>query len=136
MAEIFNTFDRQTEARFMASLEDHNKEAAEHIKKLMFTFDDLAEARQWRIADADAPGRQGEARNGAQGRERGHRRVFLANMSQRAGKMLMEDMEALGPVRLKMSTKPNRRSSTRPRSSPPSGEILIAKNNADEELVY
>ena len=42
MAEIFNSFDRQTEARFMASLEDQNKEAAEHIKKLMFTFDDLA----------------------------------------------------------------------------------------------
>src|ERR1700676_2915099 len=42
MAEIFNGFDRQTETRFMASLEDQDKAAAEHIKKLMFTFDDLA----------------------------------------------------------------------------------------------
>src|SRR5215467_6435531 len=42
MAEIFNSFDRQTESRFMSSLEEQNKEAAENIKKLMFTFDDLA----------------------------------------------------------------------------------------------
>src|SRR6202030_2595422 len=41
MAEIFNNFDRQTETRFMTSLEDENRESAERIKALMFTFDDL-----------------------------------------------------------------------------------------------
>src|SRR2546421_6471992 len=41
MAEIFNNFDRQTETRFITSLEEHNREAAERIKSLMFTFDDL-----------------------------------------------------------------------------------------------
>ena len=41
MAEIFNNFDRQTETRFMTALEDDNREAAERIKTLMFTFDDL-----------------------------------------------------------------------------------------------
>src|SRR5712692_10912996 len=41
MAEIFNNFDRQTETRFMTALEDDNRDAAERIKTLMFTFDDL-----------------------------------------------------------------------------------------------
>ena len=41
MAEIFNTFDRQTEARFVAALEERNREAAERIKALMFIFEDL-----------------------------------------------------------------------------------------------
>src|SRR5438552_9420968 len=41
MAEIFNNFDRQTETRFMTALEDDNREGAERIKALMFTFDDL-----------------------------------------------------------------------------------------------
>ena len=41
MAEIFNNFDRQTETRFMTALEDDNRDAAERIKALMFTFDDL-----------------------------------------------------------------------------------------------
>jgi flagellar motor switch protein FliG len=40
MAEIFNNFDRQTETRFMTALEDDNRESAERIKTLMFTFDD------------------------------------------------------------------------------------------------
>ena len=42
MAEIFNNFDRQTETRFMTQLEEDNRESAERIKTLMFTFDDLA----------------------------------------------------------------------------------------------
>src|SRR3982074_3214487 len=41
MAEIFNSFDPQTETRFIPSLEEQNREAAERIKTLMFTFDDL-----------------------------------------------------------------------------------------------
>src|SRR3981189_2069059 len=41
MAEIFNNFDRQTETRFITALEENNREAAERIKNLMFTFDDL-----------------------------------------------------------------------------------------------
>ena len=41
MAEIFNNFDRQTEARFLAALEEENRDSAERIKTLMFTFDDL-----------------------------------------------------------------------------------------------
>src|SRR5262252_8345879 len=41
MAEIFNSFDRQTETRFITALEEANRESAERIKALMFTFDDL-----------------------------------------------------------------------------------------------
>ena len=41
MAEIFNNFDRQTETRFLTALEEENRDAAERIKTLMFTFDDL-----------------------------------------------------------------------------------------------
>jgi flagellar motor switch protein FliG len=41
MAEIFNNFDRQTETRFLTSLEVENRDSAERIKALMFTFDDL-----------------------------------------------------------------------------------------------
>src|SRR5947209_19958924 len=41
MAEIFNNFDRQTETRFLTALEEQNRESAERIKTLMFTFDDL-----------------------------------------------------------------------------------------------
>src|SRR5438045_9273593 len=41
MAEIFNNFDRQTETRFITSMEEEHRESADRIKALMFTFDDL-----------------------------------------------------------------------------------------------
>src|SRR4051812_2278847 len=42
MADIFNAFDRQTEARFITALEERNREAAERIRALMFVFEDLS----------------------------------------------------------------------------------------------
>ena len=42
MAEIFNSFDRQTEARFLTTLEERDRDGSERIKALMFTFEDLA----------------------------------------------------------------------------------------------
>ena len=42
MADIFNNFDRQTESRFITALEERNREAAERIRALMFTFEDLS----------------------------------------------------------------------------------------------
>src|SRR6202161_70142 len=42
MAEIFNNFDRQTESRFMAALDERSRDSAERIKALMFTFEDLS----------------------------------------------------------------------------------------------
>src|SRR6202158_6124078 len=42
MAEIFNNFDRQTENRFLTSLEERSREAAERIRALMFVFEDLS----------------------------------------------------------------------------------------------
>src|ERR1700722_1271359 len=41
MADIFNNLDRAAEGRFIAALEERNRDAAERIKALMFTFDDL-----------------------------------------------------------------------------------------------
>ena len=58
MAEIFNNFDRNTETKFMESLEQFNPEAAERIRDLMFTFDDLGEYRSDRHPDAYAEHRQ------------------------------------------------------------------------------
>src|ERR1700694_3622871 len=94
MAEIFNSFDRQTESRFMSSLEDQNKEAAENIKKLMFTFDDLAKLENGAIQPLMPRADKENLAKALKGANESVRRIFLTNMSQRAGKMLNEDMEA------------------------------------------
>src|SRR6185503_11918749 len=101
MAEIFNNFDRQTETRFMTSLEEANREGAERIKGLMFTFDDLVRLDNgsaqtlMRHIDKD---KLAVALKGANEAVRG---FFMQNMSSRAAKMLVDDMQAMGPVRLR-----------------------------------
>src|SRR5438132_4617605 len=101
MAEIFNNFDRQTETRFMTSLEEDNRESAERIKTLMFTFDDLtrldsASAQTlMRHVDKD------KLAIALKGATEPVRQFFLSNMSTRAAKMLVDDMAAMGPVRLR-----------------------------------
>ncbi len=136
MAEIFNSFDRQTESRFMSSLEDQNKEAAENIKKLMFTFDDLSKLDNGAIQTLMRQVDKEKLAMALKGANESVRRIFLTNMSQRAGKMLTEDMEALGPVRLKDVDEAQSSLVNMAKELAAKGEIMIVKGGADEELVY
>src|SRR6266550_3118892 len=136
MAEIFNNFDRQTETRFITSLEEENRESAERIKALMFTFDDLikldsASAQTlMRHIDKD---KLGVALKSANEDVRG---FFLGNMSSRAGKMLLDDMAALGPVRLRDVDEAQALLVNLAKDLAAKGEIMLTKNRADDELVY
>jgi flagellar motor switch protein FliG len=136
MAEIFNNFDRQTETRFITALEEDNREAAERIKSLMFTFDDLTKL--------DAGSAQTLMRNidkdklavALKGANDTVREFFSANMSSRAAKMLADDMQAMGPVRLRDVDEAQAMLVNLAKDLAAKGEIMLAKNGADEELVY
>src|SRR3984957_20694981 len=136
MAEIFNNFDRQTETRFMTSLEDDNRESAERIKALMFTFDDLVRldtgSAQTLMRHIDKD-KLAIALKGASEEVRG---FFLANMSSRAAKMLLDDMAALGPVRLRDVDEAQALLVNLAKDLAAKGEIVLTKNRADDELVY
>jgi flagellar motor switch protein FliG len=136
MAEIFNNFDRQTETRFLSSLEEDNREAAERIKALMFTFDDLVKldtaSAQTLMRHIDKD-KLGVALKGA---SEGVRQFFLSNMSTRAAKMLVDDMQALGPVRLRDVDDAQAVLVNLAKDLAAKGEILISKSRGDEELIY
>ena len=136
MAEIFNGFDRQTETRFMTALEDANRESAERIKNLMFTFDDLvkldAGSAQTLMRHVDKE----KLAIALKGANETVRAFFLQNMSSRAGKMLTDDMGALGPVRLRDVDESQGLLVNLAKDLAAKGEIMISKNRADEELVY
>jgi flagellar motor switch protein FliG len=136
MAEIFNNFDRQTETRFITALEEHNRESAERIKTLMFTFDDLVKL--------DTASAQTLMRNidktklaiALKGANDGVRQFFLSNMSTRAAKMLVDDMQAMGPVRLRDVDEAQALLVNLAKDLAAKGEIMITKSRGDEELVY
>ena len=136
VAEIFNGLDRATENQFMTMLEERNQDAAEKIRKLMFTFDDLASINPagiqaiLRAADKD---KLGTALKGASDALAG---MFFENMSERAGKILKEDMAALGPVRMRDVEEAQVEIVAIAKDLADKGEIIISEGGGDDELVY
>lgn len=136
MADIFNNFDRNTEAKFMGVLEQKNADAAERIRALMFTFEDLKKL--------DASGVQALLRvvpkeklpTAMKGASDTIKEMFFKNMSERASKLLREDMEALGPVRLKDVDEAQMAIVQVAKDLAAKGEIVIADNSGDDQLVY
>jgi flagellar motor switch protein FliG len=136
MAEIFNNFDRQTETRFMTQLEEDNRESAERIKALMFTFDDLtrldAASAQTLMRHVD----KDKLTVALKGATEPVRQFFMSNMSTRAAKMLLDDMGALGPVRLRDVDDAQASLVNLAKDLAGKGEIMISKSRGDEELIY
>ena len=136
MADIFNAFDRNTESRFMGALEERNRESAERIKNLMFTFDDLI-----RINDAGIQVLLRQVEKdilgiALKGASDDVKELFFNNMSERAGKMLKEDMDAMGAVRLKDVDEAQGSVVMIAKSLSDSGEILVSTGGEEDELVY
>lgn len=136
MAEIFNGFDRQTESRFMLALEESEPEAAEQIKSLMFTFDDLGNLDRGSIQTLLRTIDKNVLLIALKGTSNKLKDFFFSNMSQRASKMIKEDMEIMGPVRLRAVDEAQARMVSFARELADAGEININKNNENEELVY
>src|SRR5215468_10876525 len=136
MAEIFNNFDRQTETRFLTALEEENRDAAERIKALMFTFDDLVKldtgSAQTLMRNID----KDKLAVALKGANETVRQFFFTNMSSRAAKMLVEDMQAMGPVRLRDVDEAQALLVNIAKDLAAKGEILISKSRGEDELIY
>lgn len=136
IADIFNSLDRNTENRFMDALEERNRESAERVKSLMFTFEDLI-----RI---DSQGIQILLRNvdkdklaiALKGASDTVKELFFNNMSTRAGKIIKEDMDAMGPVRMRDVEEAQQYIVSTAKDLASSGEIVVAEGNGSDELVY
>lgn len=135
MAEIFNNFDRNTESRFMTALEERNRDSADRIKQLMFTFEDLGRL--------DATGVQLLLRRvpkeqlalALKGASESLRLLFIRNMSERAGKMMLEDIAAMGPVRLRDVDDAQSAIVATAKALAEANELIIAGNDEADEMV-
>src|SRR6201996_1772114 len=88
MAEIFNNFDRQTETRFLTALEEDNRESAERIKTLMFTFDDLVKLDPGSAQTLMRHTKKDKPAVAPKAASEPIRQFFMSNMSTRAARML------------------------------------------------
>lgn len=134
MAEIFNSLDRQSETRFIAALEDRNKETAEKIKALMFTFDDLSRLPPSSIQVLLRNAEKDKLPLALKGASQNLRDLVFQNLSERAGKMLREDIELLGPVKLRDVDEAQAGLVTLAKDLAAQGQIEL-NDNSDEEML-
>ena len=137
MADIFNSFDRQTEARFIGALEERNREAAERIRALMFVFEDLNKLDPGGVQTLLRAVEKDQLALALKGASEGLREMFFTNMSERASKIMREDMESMGPVRLKDVDSAQMAMVQAAKDLAAKGEIMLAgAGGADDELIY
>jgi flagellar motor switch protein FliG len=135
LAEIFNNFDRTAEAKFMAKLEERSAPDAERVRALMFTFEDLqkinAAGIQVLLRTVDKS-KLGLALKGASDTIK---ELFFGNMSERAAKILKEEMESMGPVRIKDVDEAQMHIVGAAKDLSSKGEIIIASGSEEEQFI-
>src|SRR5260221_1063851 len=136
IAEIFNSLDRNTENRFITALEERNRDSAERIKSLMFTFEDLAKLDSSAIQTILRSADKQKIPLALKGASEAVPELFFANMSERAGKILKEDMQSMGPVRLKDVEEAQGYLVSLAKDLASRGEIIISDGSAEDQLVY
>jgi flagellar motor switch protein FliG len=136
IAEIFNNLDRATEARFMTSLEERNRDSAEKVKALMFTFDDLGKLDPGGVQTLLRSVEKDKLPLALKGASEQVRDLFLSNMSERASKMLREDMAAMGPVRLREVEEAQMAMVVVAKELAAKGEIVLSDKKGEDELIY
>ena len=135
MADIFNNLDRQAETRFLNGLEERNRDASERIKSLMFTFDDLQRLSGPSIQTLLRSIQKDKLPIALKGASEKVKELFISNLSERAAKMLRDDMEALGPVKLRDVDEAQGTIVLLAKELAAQGQIEISAGK-DEEVIY
>jgi len=136
MAEIFNSLDRSAEQRFMESLEEQEPDSAEKIRSLMFTFEDLARLDPASIQAVIRAADKDKLPTALKGASDGVKDLFFSNMSERASKILKEDIAAMGPVKLRDVEESQQAIVTVTKELEARGEVQIAGDSDDDQLIY
>ena len=135
MAEIFNNLDRQSETRILAALEERNRDAASRIRGLMFTFDDLSRLDGAGVQVLMRAVPKEQLTLALKGASETLRDLFIKNMSERAAKMLKEDLAGLGPVKLREVDEAQAAIVLLAKDLAAQGQIQM-QDGREEEMVY
>jgi flagellar motor switch protein FliG len=136
IAEIFNNMERTVEGRFMEQLEKSAPEAAEKIRSLMFTFEDLANLDSAGVQTLIRAVDKDKLPVALKGATDTIKELFFTNMSERASKIMKEDMATMGPVRLKDVEEAQQAIVNVAKDLESRGEITIATGDSEDQMIY
>lgn len=136
VAEIFNNLERSVESRFMEELEKMVPDSAEKIRSLMFTFEDLGKLDPASVQTLIRAADKEKLPIALKGATETMRDLFFSNMSERAAKIMKEDMAAMGPVRLKDVEEAQQYIVNVAKDLEARGEIVIASGSTEDEMIF
>ena len=136
IADIFNSLDRSTESRFMEALEKRNLKSAEKIKTLMFTFEDMMRINPSGIQILIRQVEKERLTMALKGTSEEIKNLFFGNMSERAARMIQEDIEAIGPIRIHELEEAQNYLINTAKTLAENGEIMVSGSGDDDELVF
>ena len=135
VAEMLNSVDRGAEKNILGNLERENPELATEIKNLMFVFEDVMllddRSMQRVMKEVDTK----ELSMALKGASEELQDKFFRNMSSRASEMIKEDMEFMGPIRLKDVEEVQQRVVDVIRRLEEDGEIIISGRGGEEDII-
>jgi flagellar motor switch protein FliG len=135
MAEVFNALDRATEEAMLSALDEKAPDAAERIRALMFTFEDLANLMPPAIAAIVRGADKREMALALKGAPAAMRDMFFGAMTQRAAKLLQEEMSAMGPVRARDCDEAQSSLVRLAKQLADSGEIMLVDPKNDDAMI-
>lgn len=135
IVEILNTVDRGTEKHIMETLEIEEPELADEIRKKMFVFEDILSLDDKSIQRVLREVDNNELAVALKGTVEEVQNVIFNNMSKRLAAMIREDMEYMGPVRLKDVEEAQQKIVNVIRKLEDSAEIIISRGGGDEIIV-
>jgi flagellar motor switch protein FliG len=135
VVEILNLVDRTTEKGIIENLEEEDPELAEEIKKRMFVFEDIVMLDDRSIQKVLREVDSAELAKALKSVDNEVQDKIFRNMSKRASQLLKEDMEYMGPIRMKDVEEAQQKIVSIIRKLEEAGEIVIARAGEDEMVV-
>lgn len=135
IVQILNSVDRSTEKHIMETLEIEDTELAEEIKKKMFVFEDILSLDDRAIQRILREVDNSDLAIALKGSIQEVQNVIFNNLSKRLATMISEDMEYMGPVRLKDVEEAQQKIVNIIRKLEDAGEIVISRGGGDEIIV-
>ncbi len=135
IVDILNTVDRGTEKHIMESLELEEPELADEIRRKMFVFEDILSLDDRTIQRVLRDVDNADLGIALKSANEEVRNVIFNNLSKRLATMIQEDMEFMGPVRMKDVEEAQQKIVNVIRKLEDAGEIVIARGDGGDELI-
>lgn len=135
LVDLLNRVDRATERLIMESLTENNPELAETVKNMMFVFEDIIQLEDRAIQSILREVDIKDLATALKGTSNEVQDKIYKNMSERAVGMLKEDMEFMGPVRLRVVEEAQQKVVAVIRRLEETGELIIGRTGEEEVLV-